>query len=179
MYSEIRAGYRTVHFAVDGPGGTIVAAANGSSITSGEHIAEGSNIVFTASPQAGYVIDTWIVNGQDIQQSNPTLTRSNLNRPLNVMVRFKEQERITSTPEIEHEAQSPISVHPNPTSHTLYIENKNFQNGQFVDLYDMTGRLIMRTPSTSEYQTINVSHLPAGVYIIKIQEWTERLIVDR
>lgn len=58
----------------------------------------------------------------------------------------------------------PISIYPNPTSNSLFIEIKNLEYWQNI-LYDINGKEVsksnLRTP-------LNVSKLPRGIYYLKI-----------
>jgi hypothetical protein len=67
----------------------LTATANGSAITSGAQVAQGSNIVFTATPPVGQRVSTWTVGGvvQTGQTANQ-FTHNNLQGPIIVAVTF-------------------------------------------------------------------------------------------
>ena len=60
-----------------------------------------------------------------------------------------------------------ISIYPNPTNHTLIINelNNNFSN---FYIYSLVGKLVSKGILTSH--TIDVSHLPADLYFLKIED---------
>ncbi len=60
-----------------------------------------------------------------------------------------------------------VKVYPNPASHTLNIEH---QGGGTLQLTDMLGRALLEQAlsNTSSTHTINIAHLPAGVYLYRI-----------
>jgi len=61
-----------------------------------------------------------------------------------------------------------ISVYPNPTSGELRIENGELRI-KSVEVFDVFGRNVLSlvSPMSSE-TTINISHLPQGVYVLKV-----------
>ena len=64
-----------------------------------------------------------------------------------------------------------ISVYPNPTHGDINLTT-SFQNSE-IELYDIMGRLVF---SRSYSESFKVS-LPAGVYILKIGNHTQRIVV--
>jgi rhamnogalacturonyl hydrolase YesR len=70
------------------------------------------------------------------------------------------------------------TVYPNPAKDELFINRSNVPNAvkaENVEIYDIAGR----TRTTDKWlngKSINVSHLPAGVYIVKVGNYAERFI---
>lgn len=71
-----------------------------------------------------------------------------------------------------------IKLYPNPvvTSFTLNIPEKLIKDTQ-ADIFDMNGNKKMSIKLTSESQNINVSTLPEGLYIIKIDNKEEPIVL--
>ncbi len=71
-------------------------------------------------------------------------------------------------------AQERLQVYPNPVNDELRITNYELRMGDVVEMFDMNGnRVYVAKPnSTSSIVnstfTVNVSHLPAGMYVVKI-----------
>ncbi len=64
-----------------------------------------------------------------------------------------------------------IYIYPNPTSDLLFINTKD---NQFqLDLFDSNGKLLRTVSNTS---ILNISNLPTGVYIMKINTDNEQII---
>lgn len=88
----------TVTFGVEGSGGTVTAKI-GSSTTDKSPISglsAGTQVVFTATPDAGYTVEQWIVNNDKKNGDSYTLT---VNADTKVTVRFvKTQQQDPSTP---------------------------------------------------------------------------------
>jgi hypothetical protein len=68
-----------------------------------------------------------------------------------------------------------ISVYPNPVTDNLQIEINSEVRGENADLrvYDVVGNLVMEKSITANKTNINVSALPSGVYVIKIETGNE------
>ena len=75
----------------------------------------------------------------------------------------------------EQKANFDILIYPNPTQDKLTIESGDLQINR-VEICDLAGRAVFGQPQGSPLQ-INVSALPAGIYLIKIH--TEKGIVTR
>ncbi len=76
--------------------------------------------------------------------------------------------------DIEENEELTVSVYPNPANDKLFI---NATNVQHVDLYNVTGQLVISSTDTE----INVSGLEAGMYFISVKygesRYTERIII--
>ncbi len=70
---------------------------------------------------------------------------------------------ITSTEEIIEE--TPIIVSPNPFSDDLHIQNHTLEQDLEFFLYDLMGRLYLRTNLPQDDKRVEIPDLPAGAYI--------------
>ena len=64
-----------------------------------------------------------------------------------------------------------ITTYPNPFSNTINITS-NIETalvGKTLKLYDVSGRLFISQVIQSQNTTLNVSNLPSGIYILKIE----------
>ncbi|MEI7487782.1 MAG: T9SS type A sorting domain-containing protein [Chryseobacterium sp.] len=72
--------------------------------------------------------------------------------------------------------ENQFSIYPNPATERVFIKGEKVSD---VEMYSIDGRKLNVTLSSD--QSINVSHLPKGVYIIKLkikqQEITKKLII--
>lgn len=79
-----------VVFAVVEGNGALQAAVDGNAIQTGAMVPAGSNVVFTATPDAGYKLKEWTLNGQVVQNHTAlTFTLNDLNADANVTVEFE------------------------------------------------------------------------------------------
>ena len=84
--------FGNVIFGVDGGNGTLKAEVDGAEIASPAQVEEDKTIVFTASPHAGYMVDTWtITGGQLLAGGNPENTTAmvKITEPITIAVSFK------------------------------------------------------------------------------------------
>ena len=62
-----------------------------------------------------------------------------------------------------------LSVYPNPTSSFLSIEIKSDKQRNFMlNLFDLSGKLILQKKMTGNKQTIKMQNYKPGTYILKI-----------
>jgi hypothetical protein len=61
-----------------------------------------------------------------------------------------------------------ITIGPNPVSDVIYLYNKENSSNLQAKVFDTYGRLIYSTIITPERQSINVSSLPKGQFILKL-----------
>ena len=83
---------RTVTFSADEstPNGTVTAQQDGQSLNSGVSVAHGSTATFTATPNEGYVVESWVVNGRMEQNPDGTYyTGTTLEREITETPRSK------------------------------------------------------------------------------------------
>lgn len=70
-----------------------------------------------------------------------------------------------------------ITVYPNPTNGEFTISG-NYGLPAVLEIYDLTGRQVYQQPVTSNQQPVNVSELPAGLYIWRIGNARGKVVVD-
>ena len=107
---------RTVTFSADEstPNGTVTAQQNGQSLNSGVSVAHGSSMTFTATPNEGYVVESWVVNGRVEQNPDGThYTGTTLEREITedteVKVTFTAEEQYAVSYEVVDENNQPVS----------------------------------------------------------------------
>lgn len=62
-----------------------------------------------------------------------------------------------------------ISIFPNPTTNTITI--KGIQQDYKIEVYNIIGQKIIEKNITPDNNTINVSHLSNGAYILKLKDY--------
>ncbi|MFY0643608.1 MAG: T9SS type A sorting domain-containing protein [Bacteroidia bacterium] len=84
---------------------------------------------------------------------------------------------------LNNQISSTINVYPNPASDQLYIENQTAISA--IELYDIHGSLVLSHINSSRLisQTIDISQITAGAYLLKVIDLdnfghTERLIIQ-
>jgi len=80
-----------------------------------------------------------------------------------------------------------ISLYPNPTSTFVHINlaysSVTQHSSERIILYDALGKIVSHTELVEDKLTLDVSHLPAGVYYVKAivdgQSITKKLIIQK
>jgi Secretion system C-terminal sorting domain len=75
-----------------------------------------------------------------------------------------------------------IRVFPNPVSaHSAAVEtlhcNVSTTTATAAQIFDATGRLVYLIPIEEGNNVLNISGLSAGLYLVRVGEWTERLVI--
>jgi len=78
---------------------------------------------------------------------------------------------------IDENEYSYLFIYPNPTNSEFRIYNSKFRitNSEFR-IYDITGKKLMKQILTDETTTVNISHLLSGIYFLKIDNQTFKII---
>ena len=84
--------------------------------------------------------------------------------------------------DIHQEIKQPnLSIYPNPAQNELKIGLPNKEKLSSVSVYDSTGSLILKNNTTIANNTLDISPLKSGIYILKVQglrtSYQEKLIV--
>lgn len=71
---------------------------------------------------------------------------------------------------------SAIKVYPNPTVHTVSVEDEEWVENSEACLYDMSGKLIHKQQVNSSTVELNMSNYNQGVYLLKLNGKTITII---
>ena len=74
---------------------------------------------------------------------------------------------------IEDPEEQTINVYPNPASSNLKV---NFEGEANIQLFNLVGQMVYSTTATDN-ATINVSNLRSGVYMLKVNDKTVKVVV--
>lgn len=61
--------------------------------------------------------------------------------------------------------QAQVSIYPNPANTEIHIDNAS---GATIYVYNLTGQNVVTLENANKFNTVNVSDLPAGSYIVKV-----------
>lgn len=64
---------------------------------------------------------------------------------------------------------SQVAIWPNPSRDYILIHNENAFNDFRVQLFDLSGRMVNETVLSGGLNTVSISSLPLGAYIVKVQ----------
>jgi hypothetical protein len=69
-----------------------------------------------------------------------------------------------------------LQLYPNPTTGELKIKNYKLREGDKIEIYNMLGQKQQLTTNHYPLSTINVSHLSAGIYTVKIGGYVGKFV---
>jgi hypothetical protein len=69
---------------------------------------------------------------------------------------------------VNSNAQMQLSIYPNPTKDFINIHSP-VEQPQTVKLFDISGKLILDQPFDNTSKKINMSQIPVGVYVLKVE----------
>ena len=145
--------FGNVIFGVDGGNGTLKAEVDGAEIASPAQVEEDKTIVFTASPHAGYMVDTWtITGGQLLAGGNPENTTAmvKITEPITVAVSFK--------------------LRPPSTYAVIFSAEGTPPNGSISAKYKTGGAAFTSGTAVAENTVLVFTASPAAGY--KVEKWT-------
>ena len=79
----------------------------------------------------------------------------------------------SETESISEETSTPVLLSPNPVHN--FVVFHNLVGSQFVSIYGLDGRVVKSLEAT-EGQRIDISDLPIGLYLVKTQSCTLKMI---
>ena len=88
------------------------------------------------------------------------------------------REKIHEFTTVDEYLAAAVSVYPNPTHGVINLAFNSFENDlsdSMIELYDSMGRLVF----ASDYSESFTVDLPSGLYILKIGNFTQRIVVQR
>lgn len=141
-------------------------------------IIQGDSLVFTITPDDGYGIDSISYNGDDLWDdlvqsgSDFTYTAHNITEDGSLYVSF---EVGTGRKNIIINKEN-ISIYPNPVSDVLYITGVNKES--IVQFISVTGAVIYQK-KISGNTSIDITHIPAGLYFVKINNSIQGKIIKQ
>ncbi|MDR0692741.1 MAG: cadherin-like beta sandwich domain-containing protein, partial [Prevotellaceae bacterium] len=70
-----------------------------------------------------------------------------------------------------------LLAYPNPARYTITVENPQWETAKQTDLINLSGNIVRTYPS-ARIQTLNVSGLPVGLYILRAGAHTVKIVVE-
>ena len=112
----------TVTFGVDGTNGTLKAMVGGNEINTGDKVAQGKTVTFTATPSSGYKVKEWKV-GNDIVTGNTSNTYTcTVTKAVTVQVKFQPIPPGEASYKVKHYKEKEEGGYPTEPTET---EDKN------------------------------------------------------
>ena len=132
-------------------------------VTSGEGVEYGTELTVKTAPDAGFKLKSLTLNGQTI----PDNYKFAISEPVTIEVVFTS----VGTGLDETSAAAGIVVYPNPVVDILRIATDT--PIRTIRVFNIYGREVARATDTDR---IDLSHLPAGVYTIRADGKTAKVV---
>jgi|GEM_PF-2581945 len=123
-------------------------------------VEDGTSITFTITPKIGYVIDSVLVDGENVG-TEPTYTFTNVLANHTIQAVFKQGELGT-----DDNAILPVTAYPNPVNTILNLSTE--LNISSVEVYSMYGQKIMSQGYDANQIALNMSQLSSGTYLVRV-----------
>lgn len=138
---------------------TVTPADAGTVVGAGDYI-EGTKVALFANPNAGKSFVNWVITTPEgeVTHAEQLLILEDVTAATtsNIVANFSEYQGVESF-------GSNIEIYPNPVKDVLHISDIN--NVNEVVIFNMQGQIVMNGEISN---SINISHLPKGMYIIKM-----------
>ncbi len=69
-----------------------------------------------------------------------------------------------------------VKTYPNPIIDNVYVQNDEWQENTYVELYDMTGKLLLKQAIHSALTELNMSNVKQGAYVLKANGQTITIV---
>ena len=168
LYARWEIAHR-VTFSVIGVNGTLTAAtADGTAINTNDYVPVGTDIHFTATPDAGFRVREWTVNG-DIVVPTAVITTRTVGETLiltvesikDVTVEFESD----GTTGLCNIAFANLQIHPNPFVSEVTITGA--QNS-VLEIVNVLGTVVHTQPIHNSTETIQLEQLSSGIYFFRL-----------
>jgi hypothetical protein len=77
-----------------------------------------------------------------------------------------------------NENEQQFSLYPNPVKDIFILNVVPELLGQELEMMDIEGKSVISPMISAVNQSINVQHLPSGIYFVKIGEAVQKLLVE-
>lgn len=152
--------------------GTVIVKANGTEISSGTAVAEGSTIRIEAQPKKGYVAKL-MVNTKETALTDGVYEIPSLEQDLRVEVNFVQDGSIVIVNPVELTGKRSYTLYPNPTTGMLQIGG--LDAAAHVRIFTCAG-LLVRAQTVGADGQIDLSRLAAGAYILRVNGVAMRFV---
>lgn len=86
---------------------------------------------------------------------------------------------VSNKPQLPHQQ---IYISPNPASHSVYVQIPEHSGDVLFKIYNHAGQTVYKQKAIGASNLINVSHLPAGIYLFEIhsRNWkkVEKIMIE-
>ncbi len=157
--------FHLVDFYVDGQHGSLDATVDDEAIDPGSEVQQGSDILFIASPDPGYRVQQWVLNGTTVEgEAGDQLEINYLDNDISLVVSFEEAVHVNDI------LPAAPKVWPNPASSRLHIASDHKIHR--VELIGLTGAVIQGVDKQAYQVEMVLEEIPSGSYHLRIHTAT-------
>jgi hypothetical protein len=77
---------------------------------------------------------------------------------------------------VNESVEASINVYPNPANNKITVELYEFTVNTPLMIFDLTGKQVLNKQISSQSEQVDISDLKPGVYIVRINSMSQRLI---
>ncbi|HET9571086.1 MAG TPA: metallophosphoesterase [Bacteroidales bacterium] len=148
--------------------GSLTATVDGAEITTGSQVQKGKNVVFTSTPNEGFQVKEWKINGVRVENTNASYTLSNLTGIATVTVEFEIATGVANS------FDANIKLYPNPFLDVLNITGAE---NSVLKVMDIAGKKIFNQKISRNNEVIQLKKLSPGVYFFHIEKEKQEEII--
>jgi Secretion system C-terminal sorting domain len=82
---------------------------------------------------------------------------------------------ISATQNPNFESAEKLTIFPNPVDNLLFIQN-NTEGVSLVKIFRLDGSLLISSNISTDNQSVDVSNLPSGMYVIKMNNQVSKFV---
>ena len=156
-----------VTFIVFTPKITPSAGANGSiSPSTAQTVTYGSSLTLTATPNSGYAVNAWSVDGVSVQTGGATYTLSNIVGSHSVSVTFKAASNFTVTPSVGANGTLTPNTAQTVSSGSSLVFSAVPNTGYAMGVWSVDGTTVQTGGRTYTLSNITANHTVAVTFIV-------------
>ena len=129
-------------------------------VASGSSVEYGTQLMVRAIPNHGFEVKSLTINDQAILNNFVF----SISESVEIKAVFA-----PATTALDEAATEPLAIYPNPVAEVLYLS----ATARTIRIYDMYGTEVAHATDTDK---VEVSHLPAGVYTVRADGKTARVV---
>jgi|GEM_PF-4956316 hypothetical protein len=92
--------------------------------------------------------------------------------------RVYRDDELATTVNIAEAIKSDFKIYPNPTNGMVYIEGLKDVNNMQIQILDLCGNVVLISDMNTSIKQINIEKLPIGVYMLRIDNFNYKLMVE-
>jgi formylmethanofuran dehydrogenase subunit D len=129
----------------------------------------GSSKNFTFMPDVGYIIENVFIDNVENTAAKAAgfHTFRNVTEPHHIMVIFNPPAPALHNGHIE--VRDNVRAYPSPTQGIITVKGAGIKAGDKIEICNAAGAVVRRYSATAEETALDISPLPAGIYVVNVK----------